>query len=88
MVKLYRLPQRREMIAMPYTSTAPTEYLADELAKVIDIPEAFRGAKIQLIGPGAHISKGGVVYYPFQSDAEVSEWTDAATSAWWNDETI
>jgi hypothetical protein len=73
---------------MAYTATAPTEYLADELAKLIDIPEVFRGAKIQLIGPGAQISKDGIVYYPFQSDEEVDEWVDALTSSWWNDEAI
>jgi hypothetical protein len=73
---------------MPYTPTAPTEYYADELAQFIDVPEVFRGTIIQLIGPGACISRNGVVYYPFTSEEETLDWIDAVTSEWWNDETV
>jgi hypothetical protein len=31
---------------MAYVSTAPTEYLADELAKVIDLPQSYKGLSI------------------------------------------
>jgi len=30
---------------MAYVEIAPTEYLADELAKVIDLPQSYRGLK-------------------------------------------
>ena len=73
---------------MAYKATAPTEYMADELAKIIDIPEMFRGERIQIIGPGAQIAKNGAVYYPFQSEEEVMGWIDSAMSSWWNDETV
>jgi hypothetical protein len=77
-----------EVVDMAYSPTAPTEYYADDLAKYIDVPEAFRGAKIQLIGPGASIARNGVVYYPFTSEEEVLDWIDAVSSEWWNDETV
>jgi hypothetical protein len=71
---------------MAYKNNAQTIFEADELAKVIDIPDVFRGAKIQLVGPGAQISKNGIVYYPFQSEDEVMEWIDASVGDWWDDE--
>jgi hypothetical protein len=77
-----------KVVSMAYKVIAPTEYLADELAEVIDIPEMFRGAKIQIIGPGAQIAKNGVVYYPFQSEEETMDWIDSAMSSWWNDEAV
>ncbi|GHT77887.1 hypothetical protein FACS1894104_0230 [Actinomycetota bacterium] len=53
-----------------------------------DVPEVFRGTKLQIIGPGASISRNGIVYYPFQSEDEAMEWIDAVSSDWWNDATI
>jgi len=34
---------------MAYVATAPTEYLADELVKVIDLPKAYRGLKVMFV---------------------------------------
>jgi hypothetical protein len=73
---------------MAYKRTAPTEYMADDLARVIDIPEAFRGAKLQLVAPGAHISQNGVVYYPFLSEGEALDWIEDVVINWWDDETV
>jgi hypothetical protein len=73
---------------MAYSLVAPTKYKADDLARVIDIPEMFRGETIQLIGPGAHISSSGIVYYPFQSEDEVLGWVEEMNSSWWDDETV
>jgi hypothetical protein len=73
---------------MAYTPTAPTEYFADDLARFIDVPESFRGTKIQIIGPGAHISQNGVVYYPFQSEKETLDWIESVSARWWDDEAV
>jgi len=34
---------------MAYVATAPTEYLADELAKVIDLPKSYKGLKVMFV---------------------------------------
>jgi hypothetical protein len=34
---------------MAYVATAPTEYLADELAKVIDLPQSYKGLNLVFI---------------------------------------
>jgi hypothetical protein len=34
---------------MAYVATAPTEYLADELAKVIDLPQSYKGLKVMFV---------------------------------------
>ena len=34
---------------MAYVSTAPSTYFADDLAKFIDLPVAYRGQKIKII---------------------------------------
>jgi len=31
---------------MPFTAVAKTEYFADELAEIIDLPSSFRGHKV------------------------------------------
>jgi len=34
---------------MAYVATAPTEYLADKLAEVIDLPQSYRGLKVMFV---------------------------------------
>jgi hypothetical protein len=34
---------------MAYVATAPMEYLADDLAKVIDLPQSYKGLKVMFV---------------------------------------
>jgi hypothetical protein len=73
---------------MAFVSAAPNAYLADDLAKFIDLPSSFRGQKIQFVPFGASISKNNVVYYPFETEKEADDWIESSVSEWWDDETV
>jgi hypothetical protein len=73
---------------MAFVSVAPRAYLADELARFIDLPSCYRGQKLQFVPCGANISKNNVAYFPFETEKEANDWIDGVASEWWDDETI
>jgi len=50
--------------------------------------EPFSGNRVRVVSDNAVVSKNGVIYYPFSSEKEVSEWIDNVVSEWWDDETV
>lgn len=70
---------------MAFVTTAPSVYLADDLARVIDLPNAYRGQKIQIIPFPANTTNSCV---PFESEKEMIDWMESAVSEWWDDETV
>jgi|GEM_PF-2147868 len=73
---------------MAFVSVAPKTYLADDLAKFIDLPIFFRGQKLQFVPLNADVSKNGVVYFPFETEKEADDWIENVVGEWWEDETI
>ena len=73
---------------MAFVSAAPIAYLADDLARFIDLPNCYRGQRIRFIPFDASVSKNDVVYFPFQTEKEVDDWIECAVSEWWDDETV
>jgi hypothetical protein len=73
---------------MAFVSTAPNVYLADDLARFVDLPSSFRGQKIQFVPISANVSKNNVVYFPFESEKEADDWIEQSVSEWWDDETV
>ena len=56
--------------------------------KAANRPESFSRNMPRSAPNDAVVSKGGVTYYPFASEEEVSEWIDNVVSEWWDDETV
>jgi len=73
---------------MAFVSVAPQTYFADDLARYVDLPNSFRGQNLQFVPLQANISRNDVVYFPFESEKEASDWTESAVGEWWDDETI
>ncbi|MCL2809876.1 MAG: hypothetical protein FWD24_07420 [Treponema sp.] len=69
---------------MAYVSTAPNTYFADDLAKFIDLPIAYRGQKIKIIP----FSKNEVSSHTIKTDKELDDWMGSAVSEWWDDEAV
>ena len=68
---------------MAFVATAPSVYLADDLARVIDLPNTFRGQKIQIVPFPSNIN-----CIPFETEKEMLNWMESAVSEWWDDETV
>ena len=73
---------------MAFVSVAPSAYLADELARFIDLPNYFRGQKLQFVPCEANVSKNNVAYFPFETENEANDWVENIACEWWDDETI
>jgi hypothetical protein len=56
--------------------------------EVLNRSEPFSGNRVRVASDNAVVSKGGVIYYPFSSEKEVSEWIDNVVPEWWDDETV
>jgi len=69
---------------MAFVSTVPNTYFADDLAKFIDLPTAYRGHKIKIIP----FSKNEVLNHPIKTDKELDDWMGSTVSEWWDDEAI
>jgi len=72
------------VIDMAFVSTAPKTYFADDLAKFIDLPVAYRGQNIKIIP----FSKNENLNHPIETDKELDDWMGSAVSEWWDDEAI
>ena len=70
---------------MAFVAIAPKVYLADDLARVIDLPNTFRGQKIQIVPFYTENSNNCV---PFETEKEMLNWMENAVSEWWDDETV
>ena len=69
---------------MAFVSTAPKTYFADDLAKFIDLPVAYRGQNIKII----LFSKNENLSHPIETDKELDDWMGSAVSEWWDDEAV